>query len=189
MSLALLEFFWTGSAPAPTPAPTPDPGSGGGSHGKGHGKGKGKLDPFYEGRVDDSFWDTREAYLRSIYAETLDEEPPLPVVEASPDIPPAPPPPVVVAFLPRYVAERAAAITALRLSENLTQLKANGARLIELNRTIALAKRVKTAEARRKFEQERQIRSNQRKQKLQALQEAGNLLIKTLTTLYRTPNS
>lgn len=172
MSLAFNLFFWDDwlGVAAPAPSPTPTPGSGGGHKHK-----KAAYEP-----LDQGFWDVREAYLRSLQNETLDEEPPIAQVS---EIPPAPlPQPLNYTALPRYVGERAAAITALRLTTDVASLKAAGARLIEINRAISAAKRQKRLA---EWEVGKKIRSAERKKKLQALRQAGEILLKSFNSLYR----
>jgi hypothetical protein len=191
MSGALWFFFWDepdwtgGSPPAPAPAPAPDPGSGGGK-GRGRGKGRGKLYSEDYPRLEEDFWHVRENYLSSIQDETLPVEPdPIPTEEPVDFTPTRAPPqrqPDYIA-LPRYISERAAIISALRLATTLESLKGHGARLIEINYAIAVAKRLKAEADEREEEAARIIRSARRQRRLESLRLAGTLLVKTLHSL------
>lgn len=177
MSGALWFFFWTesdwtGVVPPPTPAPTPDSGAGSGKSRK---KTKTSRPPYI--RAPEDFWEVRERYLRSIQAETTPELPP-PVATVEPCQPDAKPLPDY-AILPRYVAERSTQISTLRLTTNLTDLQAAGARLIELNRTIAVAERLRLNHIRRR-EVERRIRGKYRQIKRLALLSAAKILLQFL---------
>lgn len=147
MSGALWFFFWDESswtgAPAPTPSPSPTPtppppvpspmppppppGEGGGHGGKGHGKGHKKEQ---DGPPVD-LWNVREAYLKSLF----------------PPIPPAPGPEAYESEANRLYeerqakleaanAERSSIIMSLRNASSISQMKAYGVRIKELNATI-----------------------------------------------------
>lgn len=178
MSGALFFYFWDDTTwgggtppPSPAPSPTPDPGAGGG-------KRKKKADYI---RADENFWSIREAYLRSINVETLPELPPAPRPTT---LPPAPPP-QSSAFnfraLPRYTAERASAISALRAAETVESLKAAGARLLQLNRAIQQARLEEAAYRRaiRKYNRQKTLKRAKRKL---AILLASELLLKLITS-------
>lgn len=176
MSGALWFFFWNEAdwtgvpPPAPAPPPAQDGGSGGGSKRK---QAKSSRPPYI--RAPEDFWEVRERYLRSIQAEIEPEPPPLPPSTQAP--PPDAKPAPNYRLLPRFVAERSAQISTLRLTTNLADLQAAGARLIELNRTIALAEYLRLNHIRQQ-EAERRIRAKRNSIKRLALLSAAQLLLK-----------
>lgn len=145
--LALWEFFWdeptwTGS-PAPTPpsppppspppapsTPLPPPAEGGAGHGQGHGNNKhNKHEEFPSVNLQD-FWDTRETYLRSLM-----EPAPAPQIDNESE--------ANAAYeerqqqLEQLHSDRSDAITALRFSNDIDEMKERGALITSLNDRIS----------------------------------------------------
>lgn len=181
MSAALWFFFWDDAdwggappAPAPAPASASDSGSGGG------GRRKKKNAPYAP--APDDFWEVREAYLKSLLAKHESE--PQPAPKPPPNDAAAARPRVTYSVLPRLLAERSVAISALRLTENLSQLEAAGARLIELNLAIAEAKRLHLEHMLEEV-RARRIRKLRRNKRKAVLLTAAQLLLKILFPAHR----
>lgn len=136
--LALWEYFWDwdGTSPSPPPPPPPSPppapstplpppsdGSVGG------GKGHKKHDELTSVNLQD-FWDTRERYLQSLM-----EPPPGPDIEMESE--------ANRAYeerqqqLEQLHSDRSDAITSLRFSNDITEMKERGALITELNDRIS----------------------------------------------------
>lgn len=137
MSSALFHFFWDtadwgGAPPAPSPSPAPAQDLGSGGHG-----GSKSHDDYYPANSD--YWEAREAYLRSLQQEMALELPiaataPQPVISRAPA--PANPQFATAWKLPRFLAERDHAISAVHSAPDLASLHAAGNRLRQLNHAV-----------------------------------------------------
>lgn len=179
MSLALRLFFWDTT--------TQDGGSGGG----GKGSKASRRDRLYASddfpHLDEDFWHVRENYLRAIHEKTASEDPPpivtlTPPSEVQPEISPLL---SNYTLIPRFIAERSALIATLRLSKNLEELKANGARLIAINHAIEVSQRLQASAIERKDMADRAVQSIRRQNKIKALRQAGSILLQVLKSAVR----
>ena len=179
MSLALRLFFWDEAATTTTQ-----------DSGAGSGKAS-RRDRLYASddfpQLDEDFWHVRENYLRAIHEKTAPEDL-LPIVTLTPpsEVQPEISPLLSnYTLIPRFIAERSALIAALRLSKNLEELKANGARLIAINRAIEISQRLRASEIERKDLADAAVRSIRRQNKRKALRQAGSILLQVLKSAVR----